>query len=242
MSAVLPGVADVCSQVDPYASAWRAHNVDTLPRPGRRWVVLGDSMSQSIGATAYDPAGSGSWPPAWPPLVTTSGSSTCPRPAHAWPTCSPSSSPPWTSSGRGTTTWSRCSRGPTISSVAGRAAPGCRKRSRSSSTASHPGPWSRRFRNPPVPPAEPTSTSSAPSEPARSSWPTCGHRPPVVARTTRGRLLPPQRRRVRRHCYRLRAHAPRGPGLRPSSELGRHAGLSSLPRWSLLDADVIPPR
>jgi len=28
MSAVLPGVADVRSQVDPYASAWRAHNVD----------------------------------------------------------------------------------------------------------------------------------------------------------------------------------------------------------------------
>ena len=54
MSAVLPGVADVRSQVDPYASAWRAHNVDTLPRPGRRWVVLGDSMSQSIGASAYD--------------------------------------------------------------------------------------------------------------------------------------------------------------------------------------------
>jgi len=55
MSAVLPGVADVCSQVDPYASAWPAHNVDTLPRPGRRWIVLGgDSMSQSIGASAYN--------------------------------------------------------------------------------------------------------------------------------------------------------------------------------------------
>jgi len=54
MSAVMPGVADVRSQVDPYASAWRAHNVDTLPRPGRRWIVLGDSMSQSIGASAYD--------------------------------------------------------------------------------------------------------------------------------------------------------------------------------------------
>jgi len=82
MSAVLPAAADVCSQVEPSAKAWCAHNVDTLLRPGRRWVVLGDSMSQSIGASAYDPAGSGSWPPAWPPLVTPSGSSTCPRPAH----------------------------------------------------------------------------------------------------------------------------------------------------------------
>ena len=55
MSAVLPAAADVHSQVKPPAKAWCAHNVDTLPRPGRRWVVLGgDSMSQSIGASAYD--------------------------------------------------------------------------------------------------------------------------------------------------------------------------------------------
>ncbi len=55
MSAVLPAAADVHSQVKPPAEAWCAHNVDTLPRPGRRWVVLGgDSMSQSIGASAYN--------------------------------------------------------------------------------------------------------------------------------------------------------------------------------------------
>lgn len=54
MSAVLPGVARVWTQVDPYADAWHAHNLEVLGRPGRRWVVLGDSMSQGIGASAYD--------------------------------------------------------------------------------------------------------------------------------------------------------------------------------------------
>lgn len=53
-SAVLPGVARVWSQVEPYADAWRAHNLEHLDRPGRRWIVFGDSMSQGIGATAYD--------------------------------------------------------------------------------------------------------------------------------------------------------------------------------------------
>ncbi|GEP37524.1 hypothetical protein NPS01_11870 [Nocardioides psychrotolerans] len=54
MSAVLPGVARVWNQVEPYAEAWRAHNLQTLDLPGRRWIVLGDSMSQGIGATSYD--------------------------------------------------------------------------------------------------------------------------------------------------------------------------------------------
>ena len=54
LSTVLPGVARVWSQVDEYADSWRIHNVETVGRPGRRWVVLGDSMSQGIGATAYD--------------------------------------------------------------------------------------------------------------------------------------------------------------------------------------------
>lgn len=51
---VVPGVRRVWRQVDPYADAWRAHNLAALARPGRRWVVLGDSMSQSIGAASYD--------------------------------------------------------------------------------------------------------------------------------------------------------------------------------------------
>ncbi|MDO9377369.1 MAG: SGNH/GDSL hydrolase family protein [Nocardioidaceae bacterium] len=54
MSAVLPGVAGVWSQVEPYADAWHAHNVATLGRPGRRLVVLGDSMAQGVGATSHD--------------------------------------------------------------------------------------------------------------------------------------------------------------------------------------------
>ncbi|WP_139982623.1 SGNH/GDSL hydrolase family protein [Nocardioides litoris] len=55
---VLPGVRRVWAQAEPYADAWRAHNREVLARPGgsgrRRWVVLGDSMSQGVGATAPD--------------------------------------------------------------------------------------------------------------------------------------------------------------------------------------------
>lgn len=51
----LPGVARVWRQADPYADAWHAHNLAVLARgEGRRWVVLGDSMSQGVGATAHD--------------------------------------------------------------------------------------------------------------------------------------------------------------------------------------------
>lgn len=52
--AVLPGVGRVWSQVEPYADAWQAHNVKALTQPGRRWIVLGDSMSQGVGASAHD--------------------------------------------------------------------------------------------------------------------------------------------------------------------------------------------
>lgn len=54
MSAVLPGVRRVWAQVEPYADAWRAHNLYALAQPGRRWIVLGDSMSQGIGASTFD--------------------------------------------------------------------------------------------------------------------------------------------------------------------------------------------
>ncbi len=54
LSTVLPGVARVWSQVEPYADSWRAHNVAALQRPGRRWFVLGDSLSQGVGASAFD--------------------------------------------------------------------------------------------------------------------------------------------------------------------------------------------
>lgn len=49
---VLPGVAAVQRQVRPYAGAWRAANLAALAGTGRRWVVLGDSMSQGIGAAS----------------------------------------------------------------------------------------------------------------------------------------------------------------------------------------------
>jgi lysophospholipase L1-like esterase len=51
---VLPGVARVWRQAEPYADAWHAHNLRVLDRPGRRWIVLGDSMSQGVGASSYD--------------------------------------------------------------------------------------------------------------------------------------------------------------------------------------------
>jgi lysophospholipase L1-like esterase len=47
---VLPGVAGVQRQVGPFAQAWRSANVTALAGSGRRWIVLGDSMSQGIGA------------------------------------------------------------------------------------------------------------------------------------------------------------------------------------------------
>jgi lysophospholipase L1-like esterase len=51
---VLPGVRHVWSQVGPYADAWQAANRVALAQPGRRWIVLGDSMSQGIGASTHD--------------------------------------------------------------------------------------------------------------------------------------------------------------------------------------------
>lgn len=54
MGAILPGVSRVWNQVGPYAEAWHAGNLETIDRPGRRWIVLGDSMSQGIGASAHD--------------------------------------------------------------------------------------------------------------------------------------------------------------------------------------------
>lgn len=51
---VVPGVRRVRGQADPYADAWRLRNLASLQDPGRRWIVLGDSMSQSVGATSYD--------------------------------------------------------------------------------------------------------------------------------------------------------------------------------------------
>lgn len=51
---VLRGVRTVQAQVEPYAHRWEQHNHAALAESGPLWVVLGDSMAQSVGASAYD--------------------------------------------------------------------------------------------------------------------------------------------------------------------------------------------
>jgi lysophospholipase L1-like esterase len=48
------GVATVQRQHAPYAASWHAANLAALTRPGPRWIVLGDSMSQGAGASSFD--------------------------------------------------------------------------------------------------------------------------------------------------------------------------------------------
>ncbi len=51
---VIPGIAAVQAQHQPYAQAWHEANLAALSRPGPRWIVLGDSMSQGVGAHAFN--------------------------------------------------------------------------------------------------------------------------------------------------------------------------------------------
>ncbi len=51
---VVPGVRRVAAQIEPYAAAWAAANREALAADGPLWVALGDSMSQGIGASAWD--------------------------------------------------------------------------------------------------------------------------------------------------------------------------------------------
>jgi lysophospholipase L1-like esterase len=51
LGTVLPGVAAVQRQVEPYAAAWRQANLTALAGTHPRWVALGDSMTQGIGAS-----------------------------------------------------------------------------------------------------------------------------------------------------------------------------------------------
>ena len=48
------GVASVQATHAPFAAAWHRANLEALTHAGPRWIVLGDSMSQGIGATAFD--------------------------------------------------------------------------------------------------------------------------------------------------------------------------------------------
>lgn len=51
---LVPGVRQVRDQIGPYAAAWQEHNRQALRQDGPLWVALGDSMTQGIGASAYD--------------------------------------------------------------------------------------------------------------------------------------------------------------------------------------------
>ncbi|HEX8762840.1 MAG TPA: SGNH/GDSL hydrolase family protein [Candidatus Saccharimonadales bacterium] len=53
-SLFLPGVRKIQRQIAPYAEAWMAVNTKALRANGPLWVVLGDSMSQGVGASAFD--------------------------------------------------------------------------------------------------------------------------------------------------------------------------------------------
>lgn len=50
----VPGVGRVAAQTRPYAAWWRARNLEALADDGPLWVVLGDSMSQGIGASSVE--------------------------------------------------------------------------------------------------------------------------------------------------------------------------------------------
>ena len=51
---VFPGVREVQAQTEQYAAAWDGANRAALAATGPLWVALGDSMTQGIGASAYD--------------------------------------------------------------------------------------------------------------------------------------------------------------------------------------------
>lgn len=51
LSRLLPGVAAVQRQVEPYADYWHRANAEAIEEGRRRWIVFGDSMSLGIGAS-----------------------------------------------------------------------------------------------------------------------------------------------------------------------------------------------
>lgn len=54
LGAVVPGVRRVQDEAVPYAARWREANIAAIERRGPVWVAIGDSMSQGVGASAYD--------------------------------------------------------------------------------------------------------------------------------------------------------------------------------------------
>jgi lysophospholipase L1-like esterase len=52
LARILPGVKKVENEIAPYAAAWHEHNVAALASTEPLWVVLGDSLSQGVGASS----------------------------------------------------------------------------------------------------------------------------------------------------------------------------------------------
>jgi lysophospholipase L1-like esterase len=51
---LLPGVNLVESEIKPYAQGWQERNLEALAATGPLWVVLGDSLSQGVGASSIE--------------------------------------------------------------------------------------------------------------------------------------------------------------------------------------------
>ena len=51
---LLPGVNLVENEIRPYADGWQKRNVEALASAGPLWVVLGDSLSQGVGASSIE--------------------------------------------------------------------------------------------------------------------------------------------------------------------------------------------
>lgn len=51
---LLPGVGLVENEIKPYAQAWQERNLEALASADPLWVVLGDSLSQGVGASSVE--------------------------------------------------------------------------------------------------------------------------------------------------------------------------------------------
>jgi lysophospholipase L1-like esterase len=54
LARILPGVKKVENEIAPYAAAWHEHNITALASTKPLWVVLGDSLSQGVGASSIE--------------------------------------------------------------------------------------------------------------------------------------------------------------------------------------------
>jgi lysophospholipase L1-like esterase len=54
LAKTLSGVRGTLADVEPYALAWQEHNARAVSESGPLWIVLGDSMAQGIGASAFN--------------------------------------------------------------------------------------------------------------------------------------------------------------------------------------------